>query len=215
MESYRASSVGGQEILGRLDLVQWPLDQAPFLKTRGLAWLSSSRHAVHRCLWIPDSERGSIPPSRHWSAPMTLSDTRQSHRPLMTSRPLPSPMTGLPQLPAHPSDMPCSLPRWTGTDASVGCYPIHAGIPRNSGGSASMTHFRPAQASHTLRPAGLLNRPSGLYHEASTQPVARQSRSSATRPCQQLPGWILPPLVNRAVGAHCAQAGVFATGGRS
>ena len=38
--------------------------------------------------------------------------------------------------------------------------PSHAGLPRNSGGSASMTSLsRPAQASHTLRPAGLLNRP--------------------------------------------------------
>ena len=43
---------------------------------------------------------------------------------------------------------------------------------------------------------------SGLCHEASTKSVTRQSRSSATRPYQQLPGWILPPLVNRAVGAH-------------
>jgi len=38
--------------------------------------------------------------------------------------------------------------------------PSHAGLPRNSGGSASMTSLsRPAQASYTLRPVGLLNRP--------------------------------------------------------
>ena len=38
--------------------------------------------------------------------------------------------------------------------------PFHSGLPRNSGGSASMTSLsRPAQASHTLRPAGLLDRP--------------------------------------------------------
>src|SRR3954464_6357770 len=38
--------------------------------------------------------------------------------------------------------------------------PFHSGLPRYSGGSASMTSLsRPAQASHTLRPAGLLNRP--------------------------------------------------------
>jgi len=42
----------------------------------------------------------------------------------------------------------------------------------------------------------------GLCHEASTQPVTQLSRSSATRSYRQLPGWILPPLVNRAVGAH-------------
>ena len=38
--------------------------------------------------------------------------------------------------------------------------PLHSGLPRISGGSASMTSLsRPAQASLTLRPAGLLNRP--------------------------------------------------------
>src|SRR3954447_1640978 len=42
----------------------------------------------------------------------------------------------------------------------------------------------------------------GLCHEASTRMIARPSRSSATRPYRQVPGWILPPLVNRAVGAH-------------
>ena len=42
----------------------------------------------------------------------------------------------------------------------------------------------------------------GLCHEASARPVTRPSRSSATRAYRQLPGWILPPLVNRAVGAH-------------
>ena len=38
--------------------------------------------------------------------------------------------------------------------------PFHSGLPRNSGGSASMTSLsRPAQASPKLQPAGLLNRP--------------------------------------------------------
>ena len=38
--------------------------------------------------------------------------------------------------------------------------PLHSGLPRFSGGSASMTSLsRPAQASLALRPAGLLNRP--------------------------------------------------------
>ena len=37
---------------------------------------------------------------------------------------------------------------------------LHLGLPRNSGGSASMTSLsRPAQALLALRPAGLLNRP--------------------------------------------------------
>ena len=81
--------------------------------------------------------------------------------------------------------------------------PLHSGLPRYSGGSASMTSLsRPAQTSLALRPAGLLNRLCGLCHEASIRPVTRPNRSSATRSYRQLPGWILPPLVNRAVGAH-------------
>jgi hypothetical protein len=42
----------------------------------------------------------------------------------------------------------------------------------------------------------------GLCHEASARQVTPTSRSSATRSYRQLPGWILPPLVNRAFGAH-------------
>src|SRR5215213_9972839 len=42
----------------------------------------------------------------------------------------------------------------------------------------------------------------GLCHAASTCPVTQTGRASATRSYRQLPGWILPPLVNRAVGAH-------------
>ena len=42
--------------------------------------------------------------------------------------------------------------------------PLHSGLPRYSGGSASMTSLsRPAQASLTLRPAGLLNRPKAAF----------------------------------------------------
>src|SRR5205823_3741184 len=52
--------------------------------------------------------------------------------------------------------MPCSLPRRIGTGA---CWflPCPRGLPRSSGGSASTSSLsRPAQASHTLRPAQLL-----------------------------------------------------------
>jgi hypothetical protein len=41
---------------------------------------------------------------------------------------------------------------------------LHLGLPRNSGGSASMTSLsRPAQASLKLRPAGLLVRPEAAF----------------------------------------------------
>src|SRR5271169_2922528 len=68
-----------------------------------------------------------------------------------------------------------------------------------------MPHTRPAQASLTLRPAGLLNR--------LKRPLSRGS-SPAGYPAEplvsyqinrQLSGWNLPPLVIRAFGAHCQE----------
>src|SRR3954467_805062 len=58
------------------------------------------------------------------------------------------------------SYMPCPLPQWTGTGASVGCFPAPLG-PSSYLRRVGVHDFtsRPAQASLTLRPAGLLNRP--------------------------------------------------------
>jgi hypothetical protein len=84
-----------------------------------------------------------------------------------------------------------------------GWLPRSRGLPRLSGGSASATsRSRLAQASLTLRPAGWLNCPRRLCHEAPTRPVAPPSRSSATRSIDTLSGWILPPRVTRPVWAH-------------
>jgi hypothetical protein len=61
---------------------------------------------------------------------------------------------------------------------------------------------RPAQASLTLRPAGSLGR--------QKRPLSRgfSPASHPTKPLvsyqvyRQLPGWDLPPLATRAIGAH-------------
>ena len=72
----------------------------------------------------------------------------------------PHALAGLPSYPRHLSGVPCPLPRWTATGASVGCFPVPLRPSPNSGGSASTTSLsRPAQASLALRPAGSLNRP--------------------------------------------------------
>jgi hypothetical protein len=80
-------------------------------------------------------------------------------------------------------------------------------LPQMAGGSASaLSLSRPAQASLTLRPAGSLSRP--------RRPLSRGS-SPASYPAKplvsyqinrQLSGWILPPLVIRAFGAHGQEA---------
>jgi hypothetical protein len=93
---------------------------------------------------------------------------------------------------------------------SSGCacrlLPRSYSLPQMAGGSASaLSLSRPAQASLTLRPAGLLNR--------LKRPLSRGS-SPAGYPAEplvsyqinrQLSGWNLPPLVIRAFGAHCQQ----------
>ena len=81
--------------------------------------------------------------------------------------------------------------------------PFHAAFPLISGGSASTSSLsRPAQASLAFGPQGRSTAQGGLCHRASVPPVTRQDRLSATRSNRQLSGWILPPLVLRAVGAH-------------
>src|SRR5215218_8324212 len=100
--------------------------------------------------------------------------------------------------------MPCPLPRWTKAGALVGCFPaprgpspylrrvgVHDFTFEACSGFTRVTACRIAQP-----PNG------GLCHAASTCPVTQTGRASATRSYRQLPGWILPPLVNRAVGAH-------------
>ena len=91
---------------------------------------------------------------------------------------------------------------------SSGCtcrlLPRSRGLPQMAGGSAStLSLSRPAQASLTLRPAGLLSR--------LKRPLSRGSSPTGypTEPLvsyqinRQLSGWNPPPLVIRAFGAHC------------
>jgi hypothetical protein len=91
---------------------------------------------------------------------------------------------------------------------SSGCacrlLPRSRGLPQMAGGSASaLSLSRPAQASLTLRPAGLLSR--------LKRPLSRGSGPSGypAEPLvsfqinRQLSGWNLPPLMIRAFGAHC------------
>src|SRR5712692_9371540 len=93
---------------------------------------------------------------------------------------------------------------------SSGCacrlLPRSRGLPQMAGGSASaLSLSRPAQASLTLRPAGLLSR--------LKRPLSRGSSPSGypAEPLvsyqinRQLSGWNLPPLMIRAFGAHCQE----------
>ena len=97
-----------------------------------------------------------------------------------------------PDYPDHLSNVPCPIPRWIGTGAYVGCFPIPRGLPRFPGGSASTISLsRPAQTSLALRPAGSLNRP--------RRPLSRgfETAGYPTAPARQLPDqpttlWMVP-----------------------
>jgi hypothetical protein len=82
--------------------------------------------------------------------------------------------------------------------------PRSRGLPRFAGGSASAPLLsRPAQASLTLRPVGLLNRPRRPLSRGF-DPVGHPTKPLVSyQSNRQLSGWILPPLVKRALGAHC------------
>ena len=81
--------------------------------------------------------------------------------------------------------------------------PSRAAFPGLPAGRLPQRTFRGLLGLHTRY--GLLDRSTaqgGLCREAPTRPVTQPHRSPATRANRQLSGWILPPLVFRAVGAH-------------
>ena len=125
-----------------------------------IQWFAGSRQSTHRHpLRQAHQKSGSFPPPAlpDINGRMTLSDPRQHRRPAATSRPPNGhpPITRLTfrTCRAHYPDGP----GWVRLSVAT---PSHTGLPRISGGSASITSLSgPAQASLALRPARLLNRP--------------------------------------------------------
>jgi hypothetical protein len=150
---------------------------------------------------------GSFPPPAlpGLNSRTTLSDSRQHRRPSAPLRPLPPCQTGLPLLPGSPfrHAVPTTPMDRNGCICRLLPRPTRA-FPVIQAGRRPSLHFRGLLRLHSRY--GLSDcstAQGGLCHEASVQPVTRPNRSSATRSYRQLPGWFLPPLVNRAVGAHC------------
>ncbi len=85
--------------------------------------------------------------------------------------------------------------------------PRSHGLPRYFGGSASALFLsRPAQASLTLRPAGSLGRPRRPSSRGFGPPGYPTKPLVSYRINRQLSGWLLPPLVTHAFGAHKIQS---------
>src|ERR1700726_4328335 len=91
---------------------------------------------------------------------------------------------------------------------SSGCacrlLPHSCSLPHMAGGSASaLSLSRPAQASHMLRPTGSLSRPRRPLSRGSSPTGHPAEPLVSYQINRQLSGWILPPQVIRAFGAHC------------
>ena len=101
---------------------------------------------------------------------------------LATSRPLPSPTTGLPRLPASPFQRAVPITPANRTGAFVDYFPVHAAFPAFWPGRHPHYGFRGLLRFHSrYGPLDCSTARSGLCHEASARSVARPGRSSATR----------------------------------
>ena len=98
-------------------------------------------------------------------------------------RPLPSPGTGYPRLPASPFQRAVPITPADRVGALVDYFPAHAAFPVIKAGRHPHHHFRGLLRLYTrYGPLDCSTVQGGLCHEASTRPVTQQSRSSATRP---------------------------------
>src|ERR671912_3077981 len=124
--------------------------------------------------------------------------------PVAPSRPLPSSRRVSPV--ARTPFPACRAPYLGGSERvplSV-ASPSHAAFPVSQAGRHPRRHFRGLLGLHSrYGPPDCSTAQGGLRHEASARPVTRPRRSSATRANRQLSGWNLPPLVMRALWAHC------------
>ena len=170
-----------------------PRDQVPDWSVTGCRFAPCCTVRVLPSAGITQPRQYHDPVRRPWG-PSSRRCRRRDLRPTRTS----------PDYSARLSNMPCPLPRWTETGASVGCFPVPLGPSPNLRRVGVHDFTFEACSGFTRVTACWIAQPptGGLCHEVSTQPVTQLRRSSATRSYQQLPGWILPPLVNRAVGAH-------------
>ena len=82
--------------------------------------------------------------------------------------------------------------------------PRPCSLPRYAGGSAFAPSLsRPARASLALRPVRLLGRPRRPLSRGSGPASYPAKPLVSYQTYRHLSGWILPPLVIRAFGAHC------------
>jgi hypothetical protein len=126
--------------------------------------------------------------------------------PVATLRPLPLALDESP--PITRTTFPTCRAHYPGGSSGCACrlLPRSYSLPQMAGGSASaLSLSRPAQASHMLRPTGLLSRPRRPLSRGSSPSGHPAEPLVSYQINRQLSGWNLPPLVIRAFGAHCQE----------
>jgi hypothetical protein len=81
--------------------------------------------------------------------------------------------------------------------------PYLCSLPKWQEGRHPHCHYRAAQGSHALRPAGSLSRPRRPLSRGSDPASYPTELLASLRTYRQLSGWNPPPLMIRAFGAHC------------
>src|SRR5262249_12915356 len=124
--------------------------------------------------------------------------------------PAPPPITTLRALPhagwASRTTFPTCRAHYPGGSSRCACrlLPHSCSLPQMAGGSASaLSLSRPARASLALRPTGSLSRPRRPLSRGSSPSGHPDEPLVSYQINRQLSGWIPPPLVIRAFGAHC------------
>ena len=135
---------------------------------------------------------------------MTLSDSHKKPPPYRDVEATTLASDGSP--PITRITFPACRAHYPGGSSGCACrsLPHSRGLPQMAGGSASaLTLSRPAQASHSLRPTGSLSRPWRPLSRGFSPAGYPTKLLVSYQIYRHLSGWILPPLVIRAVGAHC------------
>ena len=135
---------------------------------------------------------------------MALSDSRQKPPPCRDVEATTLASNGPP--PITRITFPTCRAHYPGGSSGCSCrsLPRSRGLPQMAGGSASaLSLSRPAQASRALRPAGSLSRPKRPLSRGFSPAGYPTKPLVSYRIYRHLSGWILPPLVIRAFGAHC------------
>ena len=142
---------------------------------------------------------------------MPLSDSRMDRHLAASLRPLPPSKTGLSRLPDPLSQRAVPTTPMDRSGCICRLLPRFV-LPSPSSGwvGASMTSIsRPAQASHALRPAGLLTRQKRALSQGfdpASYPTKPPDSYRANRP---LPGWYLHPRGDRALPGRTRCTQIF------